>query len=86
MNHNNNTNNNSNTGAAVPHIGHWCPPGRIPKQMHGNCYCVADQYSVKPQCLPKQPDCFVEQLGSGYRYYDESHGDYVTYGKNRIES
>ena len=83
MNHNNNK--NSTVEHSVPGKG-WCPPGRTPTHMHGNCYCVAEQYSVAPQCLAKQPDCFVKELGNGYTFYDQSHGDYVTYGRHRIES
>lgn len=64
----------------------WCPPGRTPKIMNGVCYCDYSQYSVKPRCLLKEPDCFVKNLDNGYTYSGQNTGAYITHGKNRIES
>jgi hypothetical protein len=79
-------NNNNTNNASRAQNGPWCPPGRTVTQMHGKCYCDAPQYSVKPQCLPEKPDCYVEQLGNGYTFYGQDTGAYITHGKNRIES
>ena len=64
----------------------WCPPGRTAKNMNGVCYCDYKQYSVKPRCLSKEPDCFVINWDNGYTYYGQDTGAYITHGKNRIES
>ena len=69
-----------------PRASSWCPPGRQAKMMHGQCYCDAPQYSVKPKCLRQEPPCFVKNFDNGFTYYGQNTGAYITHGRRRVES
>lgn len=78
----------SSVGCKQPPSDPWCPPGRqmVMSDDNSQCYCVADQYSVKLHCIDKSaapPD--IRPTG-GNSYYGENTGVYVTRAHRRIDS